>query len=170
MQTKQSTLPDISSTNMLSKTKSANDSSSCNVILKVSQCTVISLTYILPFVATLEPQAEDFSWDEEDESPTSAEGPSSPAKDEALQNPTRNEPESHDSASAIETLSSPPLPSAGITDSSNTSGRVSEESYVAVKNHKSQHGIELPDKVGIQAAPAAATSKADDDDEDSDWE
>lgn len=155
---------------MLSKTKSANVSSSCKVSSRVFQWSIISLTYILPSVATLEPQTEDFSWDEEDESPTSAGAPSSAAKNEDLQTLTRNEPESPNSASAVETLSSPVLQSAGITDSSNTSGRVSEESYVAVKNQKSQHGNKLPVKVGTQAAPAATTSKADDDDEDSDWE
>jgi hypothetical protein len=122
--------------------------------------------------ATLQPQAEDFSWDEEDESPTTAETM------ENVQGNKSNESESAKAsatlANAVESQQNLALKSPDVTDSSNTSTRVSEESYVAVNTQKSKLSSEGP--AVKSSRPVDATEKtedpanADGDDDDSDWE
>lgn len=130
-------------------------------------------------IATLEPQAEDFSWDEEDEkdeSPVSAETLYPAVKDADPRNlnlghsgsvsaSTSTEP-----ATAVQAQSSPSVQSIGITDSSNTSARVSEESYVAIKDQKPKQAAGPPVEISKEAGQAVNRPAVDDDEEDSDWE
>lgn len=124
--------------------------------------------------ATLQPQAEDFSWDEEDESPTTAEtmetaeGTNSDNSESVKASATL--------AKAVEAQQNLALKSPEVTDSSNNSARVSEESYVAVNTQKSKSSRGGP--VANSRGSAEATNESeepvngdgDGDDDDSDWE
>ncbi|GHJ88638.1 hypothetical protein NliqN6_5040 [Naganishia liquefaciens] len=121
--------------------------------------------------AAVQPEAEDFSWDEEDESPTTVET-LEPVQNRQLDDPESVRP-SATLAKAVDAQQNPASKSPEVTDSSNNSTRVSEESYVAVnaKTAKPSSGS-TPENVGrsAQSTKEEPANNDGDDDDDSDWE
>lgn len=133
----------------------------------------VSELYVIFTLAAVQSEAEDFSWDEEDESPTTAETLETaqntrPADSESLR-------ASHTLTKAVEAQQNLALKSSEVTDSSNNSTRVSEESYVAVNAQKAKPSsgsvIENVESPAEAATLSEGAVNADgDDDDDSDWE
>ena len=120
----------------------------------------------------MQPEAEDFSWDEEDESPTTAE--TLETAQDTRSGDSDSLRASHTLSKAVEAQQNLALKSPEVTDSSNNSTRVSEESYVAVNAGKA---ISSSGNVGNIESPTEARKVSEgavnadgDDDDDSDWE